>query len=357
MTKAQASEGLLTGVLQAYLEARGRVEDQVWAEEVVSTLVRDEVSPGLIRSELQEALTLVRESGEGPDALYGPAPEWARERVVDRAEQGMPTVDSTPDSTWRDVPVVGSVVACLLSLMMMVVWLLRDGLGADYTWGVLLLPLIGGMGVVGALTTWETVLTRRPAWMAAGAGLGVTASTVALLTWLLLATRDEVIATGSTFSLGALAIGYALLAGGLERVLPETGHRRPPPLDDAAWERELAGTLRLRLDLPEDGVREIVREARSHATQSGQDLAHEFGTPATYASRFTRDRAARARRAAWVQTALVPVAALVAFGGLLEAPAPTGISGVGLMMVAVTLTFAILGWRRVRREAGGPQAR
>ncbi|QFG67567.1 hypothetical protein [Ornithinimicrobium pratense] len=348
-------EGPLTGVLQAYRDARGVAQDQAWAEQVVGTLVLDEVSPGLIRRELQDALNLVRESGEGPEVLYGPAREWARERVVDRAEQGLPTVDSTPDSTWRDVLVVGSVVASLISLMILVVWLVRDGFSTDYTWGLLLLPLVAGTGVMGALTTWERVLTRRPAWMAAAAGLGVAALTVALLAWLLLGTRDDVLATGSTFSLGLLAIGYALLAGALERLLPERGHRRRPPLDDEAWARELAGTLRLRMNLPETKVREIVREARSHAAQSGQDLAQEFGTPATYASRFARDRATRARRAAWLQTALVPLAALVAFGGLLEEPTPSGISGYGLMMVAVTLTLAVQGWRRVRRATDDPQ--
>ncbi|KUG51855.1 hypothetical protein AVL62_07895 [Serinicoccus chungangensis] len=210
MSRTRRPEGPLTPVLRAYREARGRAEDQAWAEEVVLTLAREEVWARPVLEELRDALPLVRETGEGPAELYGPAPEWAAGRLADRAERGLPTVDSTPDARWRDVPVVGSVAACLVSLLMMLVWLLREGWSVELTWGLLLLPILAGTGVVAAIATWEWVLTRRPVGVAAAAGLGVAATVVAGLTWLLLGTRDAVLATTSTFSLALLAVGYAL---------------------------------------------------------------------------------------------------------------------------------------------------
>lgn len=355
MSRTGRPEGPLTPVLRAYLEVRGRTEDQAWAEQVVGTLVLDEVSPRAIRGELEQALPLVRESGEGPAALYGPGQEWARARVADRAEQGLPTVDSSPDARWRDIPVVGSVTACLVSLMVMVVWLVRDGLTVELTWGLLLMPLLAGMGVTAAIATWETVLTRRPLWVAAGAALGVSAALVAALVWLLLGTRDAVLASVSTFSLALLAVGYALLAGLLERVLPQAPVRPAPPLEDEAWARQLAGTLRLRLDLAEDRVTEIVREARTHAEQSGSSLAQEFGTPASYASRFARDRVARARRAAWAYTALVAPVAAFTVDALVESGGTPGTSWVWALLTAALSWLAVSAWRRVRREDDGPQ--
>ncbi|WP_298748299.1 hypothetical protein [uncultured Serinicoccus sp.] len=354
MSRTRRSEGPLTPVLRAYRQARGRAEDQAWAEEVVLTLVREEVSPQPVLEELRDALPLVRETGEGPAELYGPAPEWAAGRLADRAERGMATVDSTPDARWRDVPVLGSVVACLVSLLMMLVWLLRDGWSVEVTWGLLLLPLLAGTGVVAALATWESVLTRRPVGVAAAAGLGVAAAVVAGLAWLLLGTRDAVLATTSTFSLALLAVGYALLAGLLERVLPQAGPRGAPS-DDEAWQRELAGTLRLRLDLSEARVTEIVREARAHAARSGAGLREEFGTPASYAARFGRDRVARARRAAWGWTALVPVVVLLAVDRLVSGGGADLVSWVWVLFAVAVCWSVVAAWRRVRRERGRPQ--
>lgn len=45
---------------------------------------------------------------------------------------------ATPDATWRDVPVVGFTVAAGIAVLFCLVWLLRDGLTTDYTWGLLL---------------------------------------------------------------------------------------------------------------------------------------------------------------------------------------------------------------------------
>lgn len=339
--------GTLTSVLTAYLSARGEQADQTWAEDVAAVLVLDGASPGVIRDELERALPLVAESGEGPEELYGPAREWARGRVADRAERGGVVVDSSPDSTWRDVPVIGGVTAALVTVMVAVVWLVSEGLTTDYTWGLILLPLLGGLTVIGALTTHERMLTRATRPVAVLAALAVVVVGIALTVWLLLGTRDQVLVSASTFWLGALAIGYAVLATLIDRLLPKA---RPRPAEGRDWEAELAGTLRLRMDLDEARVQEIVREARDHAARSGQSLGEEFGTPASYASRFPQDRLARARRAAWLQTALVPLMAFVAFSGLLDEPGWAGVSWTGVLLLALSIWLAVGAWRKVRAE-------
>ena len=42
---------------------------------------------------------------------------------------------TTPDAAWRDVPVLGFTVAAGIAVLFCLVWLLRDGLTTDYTWG------------------------------------------------------------------------------------------------------------------------------------------------------------------------------------------------------------------------------
>lgn len=336
-------------VLTAYLEGRGETEDQRWAERAISTAVVDGVQVAAVEAELRGALELVRESAEGPEQLYGPAPAWVRERLAERAERGQPVVRHEPDTAWRDVPVVGSVVASVLSLLILVVWLVRGGLTTDYTWGLILLPLLSGVGIMAALAVWERLLGRHPWSVAALAGVGIFAVGVGFLTWLLWGTRDDVLVTASTFGIGAMVIGYALLAGLLERLLPES----PRPGERAAssdeeWERELAGTLRLRLDLDEARVRDIVSEARAHAAESGTNLREEFGPPSAYAVRFPRDRRTAARRSALWRSALVPVAGLLAFGDLLsDGVAWSSVSWSGVALLVLALGLAVSAWRRV----------
>lgn len=339
--------GPLTPVLTAYLDARGEREDQVWAEHAVVTMVREEVSPTVARRVLEEALPLVRESGQGPEELYGPARTWAREEIASRAQDGEVVVDSTPDSTWRDVPVIGSVSAVAITLMMMVVWWVRDGLTVDYTWELVLLPLLGSVAVIAALTVHERLLTRGPRWIAIVAALAVMAAGVALLAWLVLGTADEPFARGSVFWLAAVAAGYAVLAGALDRGLPEA---RVKPLSDTDWERELAGTLRLRMGMTEARVQEIVREARDHAGRSGTSLVDEFGSPASYASRFPKDRPASARRTAWLTTSLIPVTAIVAFGGMPDELGWDGLSWGGVALLVLSVVLTVQAWRRVRES-------
>ena len=69
---------------------------------------------------------------------------------------------ATPDATWRDVPVVGFTVAAGIAVLFCLVWLLRDGLTTDYTWGLLLAPVLMGVAGVAVRVLWERLLARVP---------------------------------------------------------------------------------------------------------------------------------------------------------------------------------------------------
>ena len=342
--------GVLSGVLTAYRNERDSAEDERWAQEAATTLALEGVGGAAIRWELEDALELVRGSGEGPAELYGDARAWAFARLREAPEEGRVLVDETPDTSWRDALVVGCVVAAVLTLALMVMVLLKDGWRTGYAWGWVLFPLVSGVMCTLSLAVWERALLRRPRWQAVVAAGAVVVVGVPALTWLVME-GDRVVVTTSSFGWGAVALAYGMLAALLERVLPERPGRRSRPVDDDAWERQLAGTLRLRMDLPEVRVRDVVKEARAHAQEAGRALAVEFGDPAAYAARFEPDRAARLRRRAWARTALVPLALVVAFAGVLEEPSPgwSGVSWAGLVMLVVASWMTYDAWRAVRR--------
>ncbi|MFX0537129.1 hypothetical protein ACQBAT_06690 [Ornithinimicrobium sp. Y1847] len=356
-TQPDPKAGRLTPVLTAYGTARGDRGDQLWAERALATFVLENARDAVIERELSTALELVQESGESAQELFGPAAEWARERLVSLDDSGRPTLLSTAEASWREAPLIGLVMASLVSLVFLVLMLLDSGLTSEFTWGLLLAP--GVIGVLGMLTytVWQRTLTRHRrvvAGLATGVALVVTAAAAA---GLMVGTSEAVVFTGSTFWLVAVVVGYLVLAWASAKMLParDEGREGGPDalgLPDEAWVRELAGTLRLRMEMPERRIDEIVREARGHAAQAGVSLAEEFGTPSSYASRFPRDRAASSRRMMWFQLLLVPLGAVVAFAGLFETPS-TGVAWQGLLMMAVGLIAAWMARREsVTRRSG-----
>ena len=116
---------------------------------------------------------------------------------------------------------------------------------------------------------------------------------------------------------------------------------------DDAWAEELAGTLRLRMDLPEARVREIVREARAHAAESGRPLVEEFGAPARYAARFRRDRATASRRMAWLYTGMAALVLTISLGTFLT---DGRLSWWNVAWVTVIVLVAAGQWREYRRQ-------
>ncbi|TKD66341.1 hypothetical protein [Micrococcus luteus] len=189
---------------------------------------------------------------------------------------------AAPDATWRDVPVVGFTVAAGIAVLFCLVWLRRDGLTTDYTWGLLLAPVLMGVAGVAVMVLWERRLARVPRLAATlVAGGALLAFVLALAWWLVEVNAPTHLFTGSTFWLLAVAPVCAGLAWLAHRLLPAA--RRPveePPaaLDDDAWARRLAGVLRLRKDLPDARVGEIVRDARARGAAAGRPLAEELGS-------------------------------------------------------------------------------
>lgn len=341
----------MTAVLDAFLQVRGEESDQVWAEQAAATMVMVAVDVDAIEEELERALELVRTSGEAPADLYGPASTWARARVRERGEEGLAVYAERAGIGWQDIPAFGLLGAAIASVLMLVASLFTLVLRMPFTLGHLALPLLGSFTVATAIAVHQHVLARRAravAVTAAGAVLAVGVLATTAVVW---STRDHPIAAGNGAWLAAIAVVCALLGLRLARTVPHE-QQRPEPRDDDAWAASLAGTLRSRLDLDERRVRDIVQEARSHAEAAGTSLAQEFGPPSGYAARFPQDRTAARRRDAWLQTALIPIAGVLAFGGLADRWAWSEISwwGVGIMVIAVLLTWRA--WRRVGAATG-----
>lgn len=358
-TSAPAS---LEPEIEAMHAARGNEEDRDWALLLVGVLVVDGVSTVAARRHLRRAAEAVAQSGEGPDELFGTPVEFAAQMRADAAEAGEPIVDSTPDASWRDVPVVGFTVAAAISVLFFVVWLVRDGLTTEYSWGLLAGPVLMSLLGVGAMTLWERLLprvSRLVAVLAAGAAFVVVVG--GLAGWLVTGGGTETLFTGSTFWLLALAPVHAALAWLANRVLPDerpAASAPPAHLDDDAWARELAGTLRLRMQLTDARIREIVREAQAHAAEAGRPLAEEFGTPAGYAARFAKDDVAGKRRLAWFFTALAGLVLLSNVAGAVEDGA---IDAWGIAQILVFTLVVGVSWREYRaavrrRDAGAPGA-
>lgn len=358
-TSAPAS---LEPEIEAMHAARGSEKDRDCALHLVGVLVVDGVSTPAARRHLRRAVEAVEKSGEGPDELFGTPVEFAAQMRADAAEAGEPIVDSTPDVSWRDVPVVGFTVAAVISVLFFVVWLVRDGLTTDYSWGLLLAPALMSLVGVGAMALWERLLprvSRLVAVLAAGAAFVVVVGGLAW--WLVTGGGTETLFTGSTFWLLALAPVHAALAWLANRVLPDerpAASAPPAHLDDDAWARELAGTLRLRMQLTDARIREIVREAQAHAAEAGRPLAEEFGTPAGYAARFAKDDVAGKRRLAWFFTALAGLVLLSNVAGAVEDGA---IDAWGIAQILVFTLVVGVSWREYRaavrrRDAGAPGA-
>ncbi|OLT24575.1 hypothetical protein BJF82_13240 [Kytococcus sp. CUA-901] len=84
--------------------------------------------------------------------------------------------------------------------------------------------------------------------------------------------------------------------------------------------------------------------------ESGRSLEEDFGAADGYAASFPRDRRAAARRIAWARSAMVLVAAFLAFGGLLDRLAWAEVSWVGLTVLVLAGGLATSAWRRYLAE-------
>jgi len=126
-------------VLDGFREARGSADDRAWAERAYYRLFRDDVRSSAAARALDQALDLVRESGEGPAELYGSADDWAEEQRARWAEEGSDVTDDS-GAQLRDVPLIASVGAVVLTLLLGVVHALSGEWQVTYTIGLVTMP-------------------------------------------------------------------------------------------------------------------------------------------------------------------------------------------------------------------------
>lgn len=309
----------------AFGEARGNDDDRSWAQLVIGRCYLDNVNRRLVARELSSVLELVRASGESPEELFGEALDYVDSQIAQWRADGEPLEPVEPTTSWRDVPVIAAVTATVTMAVILVLELFAGNWTTDYTLGKLLMPLITGLAGAVALAAFESLLLRtRRLWAVTGVVMIVATSAV-LISSLFILGNDRPLFYGPLWWFAVFVAVHALLAVAVgrffpdgERVRRQRGRETEPAADDE-WARQLAGTLRLRLEMPENQVQATIVEARQLATTRGTTLHEEFGTPGEYAARLPRSTTGKRTRELWRRTAwilAIPAFGYLAFEGL-----------------------------------------
>ncbi|WP_409485403.1 hypothetical protein [Arsenicicoccus dermatophilus] len=326
---------------------RGRAADEDWAGEAWLALVlRGHVGVEAADHALGEVLELVRSSGEGPEELYGPPDRWAEDTLRQWAAEGSDAIQDPP-TRWRDLPQVAAVTAVGVTLVCALVCVLRTEWTIDWTLAWVLLPFLGSLVSLGAITTWESAVARWSTTWGAAAVLGVIAAGSLGIAALFAVTDAHPLAHASIGWHLPLAAAYAALAWVLGRVIPDPGPEQTRPLTDEAWAHDLARILRTRGDLPEPQVGRVLEDARAHAQQTGAPLVEEFGSPAAYAAQVSPRPIVRARRSAIFQTGVLALCAWLASEQLVDASHPWPARVCFWLALACLAFLAIRTWWQV----------
>ena len=339
-------EPLLPALLERFAAARGVPADKDWAAAAAGRFLLDDVREEVVVRELTEALTAVEGSGQGPEELFGPAADWARERAAEASAAGESVLDTDPSLTWRAAPCNALIIAALFSVPFAVVFAFRDGLTVDYSWGHVLFSLVLAVVMTVVITLWSQTILRRSfsatvGIVAAGA-VPLVVGAGFLLPWL----SEQPLFTGSVGWHAAIVAGYLGL-GALGFWLlptddvPDATTAQTP--DDDAWALVLGGVLRSKLAYSDARVREVVDEARAHAGASGRPLAEEFGPPQDYAARFRPDRGRRLRWEVILLTAVAVYWVGKLFVQLADRSAPPD-----WWVVAGAVVMSLIAWRAWR---------
>ena len=286
----------LAETIDAFDAARGDDMDSVWAHAVSWRLMRRDVEPDQVRDGLEEALTLVRQTQESPEDLFGTPGEHA-DALYDRwVEEGRLHLWDASSMTWAEVPAWGFGIGAFWCIGFLVVLLARGETTMAWTLGMIVLPVGIGLAKAAAWAAWDTLLRSRGT-AAAVAGFLVTvvglAMTIALVNeW----SKAHPLGTATTWWYVWVAAASALLAfaaGRWRESRPEPAPEGIADVDD--WSRQLAAILRGRHSLSDVRVRTIIGDAHAHAADAGRTVEEEFGTPEEYAARFAPDLPRRSR--------------------------------------------------------------
>jgi hypothetical protein len=282
----------LVSTHDAFKAARGEDLDKMWAFAVGWRLCMKEVEIDLVREGLEEVLAMVRETQEGPEDLFGTPDEYAPELYERWRSEGRLPPSHTVMPPARSIPASSLRAGGWIALLMFVLTLFD---AAGPTIGILLVPVALGFGSVGGIALWEWASRRWPTPLAA-AFMATVVIAFAFGFAALLTTIETSLGRATPWLLlleAAVLTFVGRAALGLVTAKAYVAAR--DGLDDEQWVERFSGIMRGPGWTRESRVRELVAEARSHATESGRTLAEEFGPPEHYASQLGADAERRIR--------------------------------------------------------------
>lgn len=244
----------LATTLDGFDRARGDGSDSAWAFAVSWNLLMRDVDASQVRDALEEALALVRETGEPPAELFGTPGEHADALYGRWVSEGRLVLVDAGHQSWPASARLGLTLSAVYAVLLGVVtWAGGDLDAPASVVRVVLISLVIGFGTSLGLATWSR-RHRRPS----------------------------------------------------------------PPSHapaDLRWSMELTEILRSRYAMSSRRVRDIVAEANAHAIETGSPVEVEFGTPTSYAARFAPDLRRRSRlTVAFLAALAVSVAVLMTDG-------------------------------------------
>jgi len=213
-------------------------------------LMMDDVDVDQVREGLEEALDVVRATGESPQQLFGSASEHADALQDQWVTEGRLVLADSRDR-WPEVVRFGLGMSVAYAVLLGVVtWVRGDLTGTDSAVRAVLIALTIGMGSSVVHGLWPRRHHRRAP--------------------------------------GIDALGT-----------------------DRAWSLELTEILRSRYAMSGARVRRIVADAQAHARETGRPVEVEFGTPTAYAARFAPDLRRRSRLTTALYAVLAACAGLL----------------------------------------------
>lgn len=316
----------LVSTYDAFSAARGEEMDHVWAFSVSWKLMMNDVEVEQVREGLEEALTVVRETQQSPEDLFGDPKEHATELYRRWKSEGrLRLTHGEKIVAARSIPASGLVASGWVALLMFV-WALVDGAELPVTF--LVLPVALGFAAVLGLALWEWASCRWATEVAVALMAGTTAAFALGTAGVLLSTQALI---GSATPWVLLAESVVLWVAGRCTLVLVTAKAhvkaRDVSVDDEQWVQRFAGILRGPGWLSGKRVRDIVAESRSHAAESGRTLAEEFGPAEQYAAQFGVDTLRRTR----MKCAFLVGLAVLSLVPMLDGPRWSGIVVVVLL--------------------------
>lgn len=245
----------LSETLDAFDGARDDRMDGVWAFAVSWSLLMRDVDADRVRDGLEEALALVRETGEPPAELFGTPGEHADALYEQWVSEGCLVLADAGHQSWSGSAWLGLALSAVWALLLAAaVWVRGDLAATESGVRVVLISLVIGFGTSFGLAAWSR-RHRRPS-------------------------------------------------------LPADAPA------DLRWSVELTEILRSRYAMSGPRVRRIVAEADAHALEAGRPVEAEFGTPTSYAARFAPDLRRRSRLTVAFFAALAGTVVVQMVGGI-----------------------------------------